>query len=203
MKHPIFFLVVLIGLTSYSQKRMTKTLSTKNIEVINFKFNQINTINLSTHDSPTIKITAIVKGDNSENIILTNRKYANGLYISSDFQSALKNLSTNKVTTTELIIAIPKNMTAYLKSDIANLKVHGGYKKLTLELSDGSCDIIEFSGNALINTIDGNIRVQTDFADIQAVSKHGKTNLEELTIGNNKLVLNSVNGDIRVNKSKE
>lgn len=204
MKKRILLLVVFAGLTAFAQKRMIKSFSAENIETINFNFNQVSNIAVSTSDTQKITIEAIVEGENSEHIVLTNRKYMNALFISSDFQPAYRDandkLSAHKVISVELLVTLPKHLRIYIKSDIGDIQAMGSYKKLTLELSEGRCILEQFNGNALINTQNGAIDIQTNFAQIETNSAHGKVLQEEIETGENKIQLNSVNGDITITK---
>ena len=186
---------------------MTKTLSAENIEVINFNFDKVYKINLLTHKSSSIIVEAIVEGENEEHIVLTNKRFMNSLYVSSSFQPAFKGandkLSAHKVISIELHIKVPEQKAIYINSDIASIMGEGSYGKLTLELTNGNCQITNFSGNAVVNTIEGNIEFQSNYAKIKTSSKHGTIKTEELTIGDDTIDLNSINGDITVTKSHE
>ncbi|RZV68786.1 MAG: hypothetical protein EX254_01775 [Flavobacteriaceae bacterium] len=207
MKYSVLFLIFFICSAGHAQKRMVKSFSADNIDVINFKFDQIYLIELNSSETQKIQIEAQVEGENSEHIVLTNRKYANGLFISSDYQPAYKDendkLSAHKVISVFLSIKVPKEKTIYLKSDIANVKARGDFKKLTIELVNGNCDIADFYGNALINTQEGNIDLTADNAKVSAQSESGKVSAEELIEGLNEIELYSRNGDITITKSQE
>jgi len=186
---------------------MVKSFSADNIDVINFKFDQVYLIELSATQTQKIQIQAQVEGENSEHIVLTNRKYANALFISSAYQPVYENendkLSAHKVMSVYLSIKVPEGKKIYLKSDIANVKAKGDFNKLTIELVNGNCAITDFNGNALINTQEGNIDITTNDAEVTAISESGKVSSEELTKGLNEIELHSVNGDIKITKSQE
>ncbi len=207
MKNLILIVVVLLSQLIYAQKRMTKTLSAENIEVINFNFNTVYSINLLTHKSPSIIIEAKVEGENNEHIVISNKRFMQSLYVSSNFQPTFEDandkLSAHKIISIELDIKVPEQKTIYIKSDIANITGEGSYRKLTLELANGNCRITNFSGNALVNTIGGNIEIHSNFAKINTNSKHGNIITEKLSIGDNTIDLNSINGNITVTKSQE
>jgi len=207
MKNLILIVVVLLSQLSYAQKRMTKTLSADNIDVINFNFDKVYKIKLLTHNSSSIIIEAQVEGENQEHIVLTNKRFMSSLYITSTFQPTFEDandkLSAHKIISIELNIKVPEQKSIYIKSDIANVTGEGAYKKLTLELKSGNCEVTKFSGNALINTIEGDIEFHSNFAKINTSSKHGNIKTEELTLGDNTIDLNSINGDITVTKSQE
>lgn len=186
---------------------MVKTLSAENIDVINFNFDKVYKVNLSTHKSASIIVEAKVEGENKEHIVLTNKRFMKSLYVSSNFQPTYKDandkLSAHKIISIELNIKVPEQKSIYIKSDIANITGEGSYGKLTLELTNGNCKISKFSGNALVNTIEGNIEFQSNFATIKTSSKYGTINSEDLIIGDDTIDLNSINGDISVTKSHE
>ena len=175
--------------------------------MINFNFNTVYSINLLTHKSPSIIIEAKVEGENNEHIVISNKRFMQSLYVSSNFQPTFEDandkLSAHKIISIELDIKVPEQKTIYIKSDIANITGEGSYRKLTLELANGNCRITNFSGNALVNTIGGNIEIHSNFAKINTNSKHGNIITEKLSIGDNTIDLNSINGNITVTKSQE
>lgn len=207
MKYLILIAVVLLSQLSYAQKRMVKTLSAENIDVINFNFDKVYKIKVSTHKSPSIILEAEIEGENKQHIVLTNKRFMKSLYVTSNFQPTFKDandkLSAHKIISIELNIKIPELKTIYIKSDIANVTGEGSYKKLTLELTNGNCQVTNYSGNALINTIEGNIEFHSNYAKIIANSAQGNVTTEDLTLGDDTISLNSINGDITVTKSQE
>jgi len=128
------------------------------------------------------------------------------LLISTNFQPAFKDandkLSAHKVLSIEVSVTLPEHITAYIKSDIAKAKIVGNHKNLTVELSNGNCELTDFKGHAMINTLEGDILATTNYAQVDAISSNASVVLGDLDSGPNTLKLKSLNGIIRVIKSQ-
>ena len=93
-------------------------------------------------------------------------------------------------------------MNLNVKSDIASVIAEGIFNTVFVELDQGQCRLHSFLGSATINTIDGSIFVESNFAKVQAYSRGGVVNLQSLISGENHLNLKTIHGDISVFKTE-
>ncbi|HKJ47642.1 MAG TPA: hypothetical protein VJ973_01055, partial [Christiangramia sp.] len=129
----------------------------------------------------------------------------NELQIITDYPQRLAGgydkLSAHKVFSLEIELEVPFNMQVNIISNIASLKAKGAYASIFAELKDGYCQLLDFSGEAVINTFSGNITVETSAGIIEANSRNGEVEIPEFLPGQNPLKLTSIDGNIKVLKN--
>lgn len=203
----VTFIFLLLASYCFSQKAMTKSFSTENVKQISFKLNQVYNIALDSHDKQQVLIEARVEGENNEHVVISNKRLFGSLLISCEQQPTFKDandkLSAHKVVSIDLKITLPKHISTYLKSDIANISADGYYNMLTVELSDGNFNTSNITGKLKVNTQNGDINVSTNYASVEATSAKGIVNLEDLVSGDHQIQLKTVKGNITVIKVKE
>ena len=102
----------------------------------------------------------------------------------------------------EVTLEIPQGLSLDISSNLASVHASGSFKNLLVQLKSGSCYLSNFTGDALVNTYNGNIEVTTTNAKVTALSRHGKVVLPQDNTGNHEIELSSINGNIRVLKTK-
>jgi len=206
MKQLVLIILFLFTSLCSAQKRMTKSISTENIKSTTLKLDNVYSIDVKSHNKPEILLNVNVEGEHSEHVVITSKKMFGSLLISTSFQPAFKNandkLSAHKVISVQVDVTLPEQIIAYIKSDIAKVKALGTYKNLTIELSNGNCELTDFKGHAMINTQEGDILVKANYAQVDAKSSNASVVVGDLDFGPNNLKLKSVNGIIRVIKSQ-
>ncbi len=207
MKYIFYFVLMIFSIGINAQKVVENTIDAKNISTVVIEGDDMFRIKLTSKPVKTITLKTKSEGEYSEDVVVLSSVKEDSLIISSVFQplfvSYNDKLSAHKVLSIETELIIPENCTVYLKSKIASAEVAGAYKTLTIELSQGNCSLISFRGNALVNTIDGQIILNTNYATIETYTRTGTITREEITSGNNKIKLNSVNGNISVTNTKK
>ncbi len=206
MKYLFYIVILLFSFHATSQNRIQKLFSDANISTININGNGVFKISVETTMSNTFTIDSRIEGENNEHVVLIAETKNDTLYIATKYQplfnDANDKLSAHKVISIELILNIPANKSIYVSSDIASVFVKGQYNNATIELINGNCILKNFVGGATVNTIQGDIDVNTNFAKLDAFTKNGTLNLESLSKGNRMLSLYSINGNITVIKSQ-
>jgi len=207
MKFVFCIIVVLFLVKTNAQKIVEKTISGQNITSIIINGDEIFNIKLIAQDVDDIKIKTKIEGEYSEDIVLLANVKIDSLIISSAYNPLYTNhndkLSAHKVISIETELIVPRNLNVYLNSNIASVEILGKFNRLIIELYQGSCNLKSFRGDAIINTIDGQIILNTNFAIIEAKTKTGLINKELITKGNDEIRLNSVNGNISITKTKK
>ncbi|TYA60220.1 hypothetical protein FVF61_00425 [Formosa maritima] len=161
---------------------------------------------METTKTNTISIQSLAEGEHSEQLVLLTEIKNNQLHVSSVYQPLFvadnDKLSAHKLISIELIFLIPEQLDISISSNIASVFLSGNYNHVTIELMNGSFKANNFQGNLLVNTIHGDVEVETNQAIVEASSKHGNVNQEVLIEGNREIILNSINGNITVTKTE-
>ncbi|MDT0675247.1 DUF4097 family beta strand repeat-containing protein [Autumnicola musiva] len=189
-----------------AQKDVAKIIDASNLDIIEINFDEVYKINIKASETAEIQITTHSEGEYYNNIHLKTEVSGRKLIISSEYPEAFTGgfdkLSAHKVFSLEVNMMIPANRQVYLDSNIASVTAEGDYEDFQVNLEQGYCRLLDFNGNATINTYEGDIAVRTNFAKIRAESRSGTLNVEDLANGTNLLNLTSINGDISVLKTK-
>lgn len=204
MKYLISFLLFFYLIPGFSQKETAASYDANGIERIYIHTDEVFKIKLKTSKNNKILITSETHGEYYNEISLNTEVLQDRLVITSQFNERLQGgfdkLSAHKVFSFEITLEIPENLQVFIKSNIASLEGQGKYKYLEVQLRSGFCSLMDFKGNALVNTYSGSIEVETSQAKMEVSSRSGSVELEKITPGENKVELHSITGDIRVQK---
>lgn len=206
MKSFYSLLLILLCLPAAAQKHTTHVIEGGDLEKIILSSDEIYIIKISTHPGSEIKIGTDAEGEYYNDINLDVERQANTLFLNSRFreilQSGFDKLSAHKVFSMEVELEIPVGMKIEINSNVASVYLKGKYNHALVQLKNGSCYLEKFEGNALINTLEGNILGDAKNFEAEANSRHGKVLLPVVTQGNHKMVLTSINGDIKLSETK-
>lgn len=201
----IIFYVFLTGQV-YSQKEIHKTLDTPHVFNIMVNGDNMFKINVSTHKTKKIDMYMNVEGDNNEQVLLLSQILNDTLYVSNSYQPLFvptdNKSSAHKHISIELILTVPEGMNIYMKSDIASVFVTGNYQDFKVELLNGHFSAKSYSGNLMVNTLLGDIDVETNNGLVDCNTRKGIIKTESLPLGQDRISLISVNGDITVTKTE-
>ncbi len=202
MKERTFVALTLIAAWAFPQKESTKTIDATDIQSIELDASSVFQVNVSTHESQEIIIAMHTEGEFANDLFITQKHQGNSLRIGTAFQPAFKDhndkLSAHKVISLSMEIKVPNDKLFTIESDIANVTFYGSVPVLKAYLQSGFCVLKDFYGNADIITQKGPIELMTRSGIVHAESKNGKVVVDALSLGNNKISLKTIDGDIRV-----
>ncbi|WP_233586633.1 DUF4097 family beta strand repeat-containing protein [Formosa maritima] len=206
MKPILSIIIMFYALQIYAQKTTEKTFTSEGISTLVIDGSSVFKIRMETTKTNTISIQSLAEGEHSEQLVLLTEIKNNQLHVSSVYQPLFvadnDKLSAHKLISIELIFLIPEQLDISISSNIASVFLSGNYNHVTIELMNGSFKANNFQGNLLVNTIHGDVEVETNQAIVEASSKHGNVNQEVLIEGNREIILNSINGNITVTKTE-
>lgn len=199
-----FFLILF--LSASAQKVTREVLTAEDLERIVFSSDEIYKISVSTAPGKEVIITTRTEGEYFNDISLEQDLRNKTLFLNSQFREILQNgfdkLSAHKVFSMEVELQIPENLVLEINSNLASVYLSGSYERVFIQLKNGSCYLEDYRGNAVINTFDGNILGTARSIDVEATSRHGEVVVPKILHGNHKMVLTSINGDIKVSETK-
>ncbi len=202
MKINLIILLFFVSYSSYAQKDTSQIIDAKEIDQIYIDTDEVFKINLKTISGDQIKISSHADGEYFNDISLEYEQKGNVLNISSQFrkilQSGFDKLSAHKVFALEITMEIPEGLQVFIKSNIASVEAIGAFEYIQVQLNSGHCNLISFSGNALINTFTGAISIETTDATVIASSRNGSVSIPPDIPGTHQINATSINGDIRV-----
>ncbi|WP_417884719.1 DUF4097 family beta strand repeat-containing protein [Zunongwangia sp.] len=197
---------IVTGLTCFAQKETRKTINAENIVDIFIEANEVFKINIIAENRNSIQFSTHSEGEYFNNIAVLSEVREHQVLLKTQYPDRLvggfDKLSAHKVFSIELELYVPNNKLVSVSSNSGSIKATGNFSNFIANLKEGHCYLDRFVGNAQINTYFGDIRVETNNAQIKATSRHGKVNVAKPLNGLHQIKLNSINGDISVVKTK-
>jgi len=203
--YPVYFLVALFCclLSSqllYSQKKNIQIFENFSADWIEVNADEVFTINIETTNTKSLKLTVTSEGEYTQNIGVKTQQEKNRLLIYTEYPEILTSgydkLSAHKVFSVRLHIEVPKHKKIIVRSNIASVYAQGTYNFFEAELNAGQCQLKKFKGAALINTLKGDVYIETIQQRVEASSNHGNVSVpENLKIGK-EIKVKSIYGDI-------
>lgn len=206
MKTVLVSAFLFLCFSAFSQKETTHIIDAAEIESVVIKSDEVFKVRMSTAPVQTITIKTKADGEYYNNISLDSEIRGSKLLLTSRFreilQSGFDKLSAHKVFSMEVELEVPEGLSVELISNLASVVIKGDYEDIFVQLKSGFCNLQEFRGNAVVNTYDGNVDVETSNAVIKAASRHGTVNTVSNDYGQHKINITSINGNISVKKTK-
>lgn len=208
MKLKTTILLLLIAITSVCAQKSTEKIW--NADVINtIVIDGENVFNITVSNSPsnTILLKVKIEGEHANQLVMVDSIVNKQLYISSSFQPLFvkdnDKLSAHKVMSVEYQLLVPKNIKLEIKSNIGSVDLVGTYPSVFIELNQGNCNLKQFLGNASINTVNGDINIETDHAKVEAFTKTGQITLTQFKFLKYNLNCHTINGNIKITKTEK
>lgn len=197
---------LIFGQLLFAQKRVDKILDNQDVSTVYINGANCYKIHVIAQPLHDMNIKTRIAGEHNEDMMIATKVKHDTLFVGARFQPLFvadnDKLSAHKVMSIEMEVFLPEHLTVYIVSDIAQVQAQGLFKGVIIELRDGNCVLSKFTGNAKVNTVNGDITVQTNYAKIEAETKSGERFLEPITLGVNELILKSIRGDIKVSKTE-
>ncbi|NER17161.1 DUF4097 domain-containing protein [Spongiivirga citrea] len=203
MRYLVILLCCLLGVQiGFSQNTVVKTISTFGVNKVDFDIDKVFDLQLATGAVDQIELEVQTEGEHSDQLVVSANQHGDVITISVDYHAGFKNfndkLSAHKVISAKMIVTIPEKKQVQITSDIANAQVKGKFDNLIVDLRGGNFVGRDFYGDATINTYNGKIALETNFAQVVIKSTSGKIIKQNLTPGPNIISLKTVNGPIVV-----
>lgn len=188
-----------------AQRNTQQSIDASSLKTIQINSDEVFLITIHAVPSEEITIRTHSEGEYFNNIILSSEVEGDMLKLTSEYPERLAGgfdkLSAHKVFSLEVELNIPENMNVEIRSNIASLVAEGSFERIFADLNQGYCKLLDFEGQALINTYKGDITVDANSGIIDAHSRHGKVETPEFLTGRNPLKLTSIDGNITVRKN--
>ncbi|MFS4454585.1 hypothetical protein [Maribacter sp. 2304DJ31-5] len=179
----------------------------KNITSIKIDANNCFEVFLDTRSkTDEISIEGKIDGEYKKDLKLNIVKDGNSVWVNAGFRPNFKNpndkLSAHKVISIALRITVPEWKWVSLYGTRSRVLAQGKYKKLNIALSEGSCELKEVAQQVNVRTQSGDILVNAIAAQINARTKYGTQDKNTIPKGHNRYTLNTVTGNIILNKTE-
>ncbi|NNE31287.1 MAG: hypothetical protein HKN40_02850 [Winogradskyella sp.] len=204
------FFIVLISLLSgfgtAAQNSLSKDFSAENISTVKIDGSEIFNITVESSISSRISLTSILDGEYQNQYQIVTQRNTDTLNISLKIIPFTTQTDdkrhAHKVIAATLHVELPDNLDLKIGSDVGSAIINGKFKRLSVALLQGNCFFEGKASTALINTIDGTIKVITKNANVHAISKNGIVNIDTNKPTGDSWRLESINGNISVHNQE-
>jgi len=200
----LFFMLNFLLLNA--QKETIQTFEASSIKEVIVHVDEVFNVEIETANTSVITLSTFSEGEYYNDIVIQTKQDLHSFQLNSQYQKILTSgfdkLSAHKVYAVKLKLVIPKNLKVVVTSNIASLKATGSFKSLEAELKAGACQLLHFSGKALINTFQGNIYAETISANVKASTNHGNLQIGENLKNGQLMEIKSIYGNIEVKKTE-
>ena len=191
---------------TFAQKQMVLTEPAEQLKGIFIESDQVFQIYVKTTNSDQLVISTEVEGETFETLEIDTRLQNELLYVTTGrsvgFKAFDDKLAAHKVLSVVLHIELPKDKELWVNSSLASVEAQGAYSYVNLNLSGGRVDLLNFSGNGVVNTLRGAIAIETQNTEVNASSRNGTVDVASSPLQLYELVLKTVDGDISVSQSE-
>lgn len=201
-----FFLMSVVSSAVYGQKNVQKSINASAVDGIFIDSDQIFEIRVKTGSSSVILLESEIEGETFETVTL-NTSIKEGLLVietgrTAVYQHVDDKLAAHKVLSVVLNVVLPEGKQLWIDSSLASVEAEGQYDFINLNLSHGNCRLLDFRGSGIVNTQRGFIYVETKNCSIDASSRNGTVDVQNVPMGKNHLSLASIDGSVAVVQSK-
>ena len=204
-KKILLFIAILIVGNGFAQKETREIIDAAAIQSIRIDTDEVYLIKMISGNTSQISIKTHSEGEYFQDIVLKTDLQKNVLTITTQYPERLTGgydkLSAHKVFSLEIELEIPEGLEVEINSNIASVEAKGAFESVYADLKQGYCNLLNFSGNAVINTYTGHILVETSSGLIEAESRNGTVEIPDFLPGRNPLRLTSIDGNIKVRKN--
>ena len=191
---------------TFAQKQMVLTEPAEQLKGIFIESDQVFQIYVKTTNSDQLVISTEVEGETFETLEIDTRLQNELLYVTTGrsvgFKAFDDKLAAHKVLSVVLHIELPKDKELWVNSSLASVEAQGAFSYVNLNLSGGRVDLLDFSGNGVVNTLRGAIAIETQNTEVNASSRNGTVDVASSPLQLYELVLKTVDGDISVSQSE-
>lgn len=189
-----------------AQKVVKKSVVNDAVTSIGIDVENCYRLTLETADTDEMSVEAIIDGEYKKDLLLSVKENGSAIMVSSGFQPNFKNpndkLSAHKVVSIALKVIVPRFKFITVFGTSCNVFVAGDYKELTVSLNDGNCELFNVHEDINVRTQSGHILVEASKGNVNAVSKYGAVNKDDIPMGDAQYTLSSLTGNIRIKKTE-
>ncbi len=197
-------MVFFVHFQLFAQRERLQIFSAEEIEEIIINADEIFKVQIEAASTKEIQLYTLSEGEYFNDIGVNVQQTLNTFKITTAYKEILTSgfdkLSAHKLYAVNLKLVIPENLKVTITSNIASIHAKGDFEFLEAELKSGECDLRNYTGKAIINTLWGNVYIETKRANVEAKTHHGSLKIaKNLTFG--PLVkVKSIYGNIEVIK---
>jgi len=207
-KKALYLLTIFSTLGLFAQKEVTKTVLDPRVSTLQIDGTHCFEVLLDTSNSlgNTIVLEGKMDGEYSPDLQMNTSTQGSTMFINAGFRPVFElpndKLGAHKVVSISLKVLVPSGKNVNVMGTSTMVSAHGQYGKLNITLSDGNCFLDHVAQETKVHTQSGSIGLVASAGHIEAHSKYGQVDKNPIPPGEDRFYLNSVTGDIHLNKTE-
>ncbi|WP_245812800.1 hypothetical protein [Flagellimonas flava] len=190
----------------HGQKVVKKAFLPPSVEYIQVDSQFCYRVTLSTSKSNEVEVSALMEGEYAKDLVVTLEERGETILIAATFQPNFTapndKLSAHKVVSIALDVSVPQYKNVSVYGTVSNVKASGDFKNLNVSLSNGRCVLKDIGESVTVQTQKGDIFLETANGNINAKSTYGRVVRDDIPKGDNRYILNTIEGTIQLKKTK-
>jgi len=186
------------------QKRVQKTLLDPSVESVVVDGSQCFQISLETAQTREVIVEAEMEGEYQSEVMVVTETLGNTLRISTGFVPGFEvpndKLSAHKVLSVKLRVVLPRYQRVSLAAGSCRVETSGTFRDLKIHIAEGGCLLAHVAERTEVTTASAPITALIGRGVVEAHSRYGKVQLENIPPGDPEFVFRSTRGDIRVSR---
>lgn len=176
------------------------------IQSIWLDLDKVFNISVTSSTLNKVIIKAKSEGEYANHFVIHTSEKNNHLHIIGaigfTFPNNQDKLSAHKVHAIDVEITLPNQLFCTIISDVGNLKLSGTFKKLVFASESGNVKLNKPSGDFQVETIKGDIVGELSKGLVNAKSKNGEINMDDIPFGVSTYNLKTLKGNIKITKAQ-
>ena len=161
---------------------------------------------ISSYEGANIIVEARMEGEYAEAFSVNISEEGKTVWIAPqltpEFEFPNDKLSAHKVVSLSLKVKIPSYQNVQVFGTSCNVSLTGAFNEVDVVLNDGNCTLNQVARQVQVNTQSGNILLNSFQGMVRAVSHYGQVKLDDIPKGDKHYDLETVSGNISLNRTK-
>ena len=204
-----FFMVscLFLGLGMlYGQKKVTRVFDAESLTKIQVNAERIFQVELQSEPTDQIEAEVAIEGEYQSELTVSAKRMGSTLVLSGVFLPTFKDpndkLSAHKVVSVGIKLRVPEQLAVEISGAATRVTASGFYEDLDIDTGKGPVVLQKASGFIKVRTMSGVITAKEASGVIEATSSYGSVFQGTTRDGNSVFTLESLSGDIYVNKEE-
>ena len=203
-----FFMLLFLLFTTlgYAQKRLDRVIDASTLTKVQIDAERIYQVELESAEVGQIRVETFIEGEYQSELTVSSRQEGSTLFLEGVFMPSFENpndkLSAHKVLSVRLKMVVPSHLMVVLYGSATRVVASGYYNDLVIRTQKGPVLLDRVEGLIKVKTATAEIRTREVSGSLTAESSYGKVYRGSLREGNSDIRLESVNGNIYVNKEE-
>ncbi|WP_224488483.1 DUF4097 family beta strand repeat-containing protein [Robertkochia flava] len=191
----------------HAQKRLERVYDVEFLTKIQIDAEKIYQVELeSVEVGHQVWVETFIEGEYQAELTVSSRQEGSTLFLEGVFIPSFENpndkLSAHKVLSVSLKVKVPRQLMVELFGSSTRVVAKGNYNDLDISTRKGPVFLENVEGLVKVKTANAEIRATRLSGYVQAATSYGKVYRGKVRSGNSSISLESVNGDIYINKEE-